>query len=179
MLTVSIGLAGAVVFLMYRHTKNSQRQSNLMLQAMVKSAQDMRNVGSKLNLVQETGMQSLVFQKKAFDHQRILVLSMNQQLKSIHKMLGADNAASTNVMPKAISVNSSAKLSRGTLANNLKSQTPKMATTHAGIAKKVVRLEDLFSNRISTNPSADIATENAVKMPTEQNASLIRRVVNG
>ena len=95
MLAASLGVASYVGFLVYRLSKDSQRQSNLMLKALVKSTQDMRSFDTKINLVQETGMQSLTFQKKAFDHNRILVLSMNQQLKSIQKMLddGSHNSA--------------------------------------------------------------------------------------
>lgn len=179
MMAVSIGLAGIVAFWVFRNAKDSQRQSNLMLQAMIKSAQSMRSVEAKLSLVQETGMQSLTFQKKAFDHQRILVLSMNQQLKSIHKMLGAGDTVSRADSSKLPPANGSLRLSKGGLANNFKSQNSNTATTHAGDTKTVVKLEDLFARKVISSPSADRTTEEAVKMPIEQNASLIRRVVNG
>lgn len=177
MLAACLGLAGWVGFLVHRLSKDSQRQSNLMLKAMVKSTQDMRTFDTKIDLVQETGMQSLNFQKKAFDHQRILVLSMNQQLKSIHKMLG--NGAESSNGNSANTVRENVHLRRGALANNFKSQSPKIAKTHIGSSEAVVRLEDLFARKLNNNPSVGVETEGAVKMPTTQSAPQIRRVVNG
>lgn len=177
MLAASLGVACAVGFLIYRLSKDNQRQSNLILKALVKSMQDMRSFENKINLVQETGMQSLTFQKKAFDHQRILVLSMNQQLKSIQNMLG--NGSGKSIGLGSNKVHENVSLTRGALANNFKSQNPKIAKTHVGTSESVVRLEDLFANKVSRKFSADSETEGAVTLPIEQNAPQIRRVVNG
>ncbi|MBL1406410.1 MAG: hypothetical protein COC00_010540 [Rhizobiales bacterium] len=174
MLAASLGVASYVGFLVYRLSKDSQRQSNLMLKALVKSTQDMRSFDTKINLVQETGMQSLTFQKKAFDHNRILVLSMNQQLKSIQKML--DDGSHNSAGKVANKVRENVSLTKGALANNFKTQSPKIARTHVGSTEAVVKLEDLFAHKFVDNSSQ---TERALRMSTERNAALIRRVVNG
>lgn len=177
MLAASLGVACYVGFLVYRLSKDSQRQSNLMLKALVKSTQDMRSFDSKINLVQETGMQSLAFQKKAFDHNRILVLSMNQQLKSINKMLGDGSQISGGKVANTVRENVS--LTKGALANNFKTQSPNIARTHAGVTKSVVKLEDLFAQKLARRPAAPVMSERAINVANEQNAALIRRVVNG
>lgn len=177
MLAATLGVACATGFLVHRLSKDNQRQSNLMLKAMVKSTQDMRVFDTKINLVQETGMQSLTFQKKAFDHQRILVLSMNQQLKSIQKMLG--NGSENSIANSPNMVRDGVQLKRGALVNNFKSQNPKIARTHIGASESVVKLEDLFAHKLASNTSVDRVSEGAVKMPETQSAPQIRRMVNG
>lgn len=177
MLAASLGVASYVGFLVYRLSKDSQRQSNLMLKALVKSTQDMRSFDSKINLVQETGMQSLAFQKKAFDHNRILVLSMNQQLKSINKMLGQGSQNSSGQSANTLREN--VTLTKGALANNFKAQSPKIAKTHAGSTEAVVKLEDLFAQKFAKKPAATARSASALNIANEQNSALIRRVVNG
>ena len=176
-LVACLAVSSYVGFLVFRLCKDNQRQSNLMLKALVKSMQDMRSFDTKINLVQETGMQSLTFQKKAFDHQRILMLSMNQQLKSIHTMLG--NGSEKTIGNGANTLTGKVSLTRAAANNTFQSQSPKTANTRVGATESVVRLEDLFAKKISKRPFANSELEGAVTMPIEQNAPQFRRIVNG
>lgn len=171
-------ISGVSLFVIFRHSRDTHRQSALILKALVKNTENIHSFDKKINSLSSINAQSLQFQQRAFEHQRMLVMSMNQQLKSISGMMGnANKNAVASERSNAAPIQLARSKTNNTFEKRRSLSALQKPVTHNG--KGVVRLEDLLRRVEPQEVSADEATEDAVQMPVEVVEQEKRSVANG
>ena len=119
---LSVG-SGLIVFLLLRYLRRQEERLKLIMKTLYLNTKGIKTVGEKTEMIfleQQNGFDS---QRKSFDHQRVLVSSLNRQLKHIEAALfSGGNLDPTGVdqvkpqytqVPPAVADGSSSSLSSG------------------------------------------------------------------
>lgn len=206
--------AGGLVFAVRARRRTASRLEalsdtvSILVKTNYHNSKQLRESGDLLKNVHQTGLESLAFQRKAHDHQRVLMASLNRQAAQIGQMLGApEQGRETNGQERRATSQPASRLPRragfrmapvlgagqtgrvGTvpLASLLSKQPQQAPAPQVHNKDKVVAVEELFGETAGGHQSnADSELDNAADALAEElrqmantNHMTAQKVANG
>ena len=135
--------------------KAMRNQITLSLKSQHLSVRELRSMNYKVDRISSTAQETLDEQRKSFEHQRVLMSSLNRQLKTLDSMALSSqrkntpatktSAQKTQVEPKKATPVPEAQSQASLLTQLFQSENGASKFKEAG-SQKIQRLSDLFAN---------------------------------
>ncbi len=84
---ITITFAGGVGFLAFRTFSRQTKHMKLILKALYYNTRELQSGVHKIDTLSTDSKEAIAFQRKSFDHQRVLFSSLNRQINKLEAML--------------------------------------------------------------------------------------------
>ena len=178
---------GVIIHSNRRLEKQFKAQTALIKQALHASLGQTGNINKKLDAMKVAAHNRSVFQKKSSEHHRVLLASLNRQMKSLENMVTPQSSSIGNISEIDYSSKKSSDISGTETTAENRSVDSKGSKDGPVIKGKpsdsILKLETLFRNRMGIGTQHQFPQNHpSVVSASDQQAELeknLRRVSNG
>ncbi len=177
-----VGLS-MIVFLLSRFLRRQDERVKLIMKTLYLNTKGIKTIGEKTEMIfleQQSGFDS---QRKSFDHQRVLVSSLNRQLKHIEAALFSDGnldptgGVQANLQNPRVSTENANGISSSMISGNTKTpHNDEMTSDNTARRKGVILLKSLLQEkRMQPSEASKSRLQEKRMQPGEASKSLLQK----